>query len=229
MEPSEIRGEVNKAKSFELPLGYYAILTTGKVSTSAQLAVQAINQEHKESGFFEVELFTWSRIISLLRQYPEVKKQFYGGLQHETVARLETKIDAALHSATEAISVASTSDAIDRLIDEARDKINSHESQLAVLLLNRVEQTKGDVLTARQRKPTHPRSPLHRALRSDPRTAAMAGQAALNLRIVLTRVPVRRASWKLQKRSAQSTSATDVRKDLAGFCRCSDLCPCLCP
>lgn len=152
-EPGTIRdpGEVNKAKSFELPLGYYAILTTAKASTAAQLAIQSINQEHKESGLFEVELFTWNRITSLLRQYPEVEKQFYGGLQHETVARLESKIDAAVHSATEAISVASTTDAIDRLIDEARDKINAHESQLAVLLLNRIRQTRGDVLTARQR------------------------------------------------------------------------------
>jgi tetratricopeptide (TPR) repeat protein len=150
LAPSEIQEEVNKAKLFQLPIGYYAILTTGKVSTSAQLAVRAINQQHKIDGLFEVELFAWNRITNLLRQYPEVEKQFYGGLQHETATRLEKKIDA-LHSATEAISVSSTSNEIDRLIDEARDKINARESQVALLLLNRVEQSKGDVLTARQR------------------------------------------------------------------------------
>jgi hypothetical protein len=101
-------------------------------------------------GLFEVELFTWNRITKLLRQYPEVEKRFYGGLPPETAARLEAKMDA-IHSAAEAISISSTSDEIDRQIDEARDKINARELQLAVLLLNRVEQTKGDVLTARQR------------------------------------------------------------------------------
>jgi tetratricopeptide (TPR) repeat protein len=150
LAPSEIQEEVNKAKSFQLPIGYYAILTTAKVSTSAQVTVREINQQHKAEGLFEVELFTWNRITDLLRQYPEVEKQFYGGLHHETATRLETKIEA-IHRATEAISMSSTSDAVDRLIDEARDRINAHESQLAVLLLNRIEQTKGDVLTARQR------------------------------------------------------------------------------
>ncbi len=87
LDAAEISAEVNKAKYFRPPLGYYAILTTAKVSTNSQLAVQAINHQHKNDGLFEVELFTWKRVTDLIRQYPEVEQQFYGGLQFEAAVR----------------------------------------------------------------------------------------------------------------------------------------------
>jgi len=68
----------------------------------------------------------------------------------------------------EASLAASSTDVIDILIDEARDKVNARESQLAILLLNRLRQTKGDVLAPRQ---------LFRALTN-------LGAANLNLRNV---------------------------------------------
>jgi hypothetical protein len=86
LEPAEIRDEVKKAKTFPSKLDHYAILTTGKISGAAQLAIQAINQEHKAVGLFTVELFTWEKITELIRQYPEVEQQFYGGLRSEEVA-----------------------------------------------------------------------------------------------------------------------------------------------
>ena len=61
LDPSEIRDEVNKAKTFPSKLDHYAILTTGKISGAAQLAIQAINQEHRAAGLFTVELFTWGK------------------------------------------------------------------------------------------------------------------------------------------------------------------------
>lgn len=41
LEPGEISEEVNKAKTFPYKLDHYAILTTGKTSGAAQLAIQA--------------------------------------------------------------------------------------------------------------------------------------------------------------------------------------------
>ncbi len=52
--PSEIKEEVEKARAFAPALGKYAILTTGKVSTQAQLTIREINQSHKADGLFEV-------------------------------------------------------------------------------------------------------------------------------------------------------------------------------
>jgi hypothetical protein len=42
-EPSEIEAEVEKAKTFELRIGKYAILTTGKVSSQSQRKILEIN------------------------------------------------------------------------------------------------------------------------------------------------------------------------------------------
>jgi hypothetical protein len=44
---TKIRAEVEKAKKFPSKLDHYAILTTGKISGQAQLAIQAINQENR--------------------------------------------------------------------------------------------------------------------------------------------------------------------------------------
>jgi hypothetical protein len=68
LAPQEIGDEVDKAKGFELPIGKYAILTTGKVSTQAQLKVREINHAHIRDALFEVELFTWETICELLQR-----------------------------------------------------------------------------------------------------------------------------------------------------------------
>lgn len=94
LEPAEIRAEVEKAKGFPAKLDHYAIMTTGKVSGTAQLTIQQVNQEHRAAGSFTVELFTWDKITKLLRQYPEIEQQFYGGLRSEEVAQVKVKLDA---------------------------------------------------------------------------------------------------------------------------------------
>jgi len=146
LEPGEIRAEVEKAKTFPSKLDHYAILTTGKVSGEAQLTIKATNQEHRKVGLFKVELWTWDKITKLIRQYPEVEQQFYGGLRSEEVAVVNAKLDY-LATLTESVSSASATSEIDALIDEARTRITPSEAQIAVMLLNRVQRTKGGELT----------------------------------------------------------------------------------
>jgi tetratricopeptide (TPR) repeat protein len=146
LDEGEIRGEVAKAKTFPSSLDHYALLTTGKISGAAQLAIQAINLEHRAAGLFTVELFAWERITELIRQYPEVEQQFYGGLRSEEVATVNAKLDYIVSlSESEASSSASTE--IDALIDEARARITLSDAQIAVLLLNRIQRTKGGELS----------------------------------------------------------------------------------
>jgi tetratricopeptide (TPR) repeat protein len=146
LEPAEIREEVGKAKTFPSRLNHYAILTTGKISGAAQLAVQSINQEHRAEGLFTVELFTWEKITELIRQYPEIEQQFYGGLRVEEVATVSSKLDY-IAKLTESVTSASVSTEIDALIDEARARITPREAQIAILLLNRIQRTKGGDLS----------------------------------------------------------------------------------
>ena len=91
LEPAEILNEVNKAKNFPSKLDHYAILTSAKVSTAAQLEVQAINQQHRAAGLFTVEVFHWNRLTDLIRQYPEIEQQFFGGMRAEEVAEVKSK------------------------------------------------------------------------------------------------------------------------------------------
>jgi len=142
LEPAEIREEIDKAKTFPSKLEHYAILTTGKISGAAQLTVQAINQEHRGAGLFTIELFAWDKITELIRQYSEIEQQFYGGLQPQTVALVTSKLDCVVSLAEAAVS-AGTRTEIDSLIDEARAYITSNQSQIAVLLLNQIQRTRG--------------------------------------------------------------------------------------
>jgi hypothetical protein len=146
LEPAEIRTEVDKAKLFPSKLDHYAILTSAKVSTAAQLAVQAINQEHRAAGLFTVEVFHWNRITDLIRQYPEVEQQIFGGMRAEEVAEVKSTLDHIV-SLTESVAAQSETSQIDAMIDDARTRINLKEAQVAILLLNRVKQTKGGELS----------------------------------------------------------------------------------
>jgi tetratricopeptide (TPR) repeat protein len=146
LSPTEIREEVEKAKKFPSKLDHYAILTTGKISGAAQLEIQKINQENRASHLFTVELFTWEKITELIRQYPEVEQQFYGGLRSEEVATVNAKLDY-IATLTESVSSVSATSEIDTLIDEARTRITPGEAQIAVMLLNRVQRTKGGELS----------------------------------------------------------------------------------
>lgn len=146
LEPAEIRKEVEKAESFPAKLDHYAIMTTGKVSGTAQLTIQQINQEHCAAGSFTVELFTWDKITKLLRQYPEIEQLFYGGLRSEEVAEVKVKLDA-IQSVIAPAAAALVKSEVDALIDEARERIKPGEAQIAIVLLHRVQRLKGGELS----------------------------------------------------------------------------------
>jgi tetratricopeptide (TPR) repeat protein len=146
LDPGEITEEVEKAKTFPSKLDHYAILTTGKISGGAQLVVQAINLKHRAAGLFTVELFTWDKISELIRQYPEIEQEFYGGLRAEEVATVRSQLDHLLVKITESASSSATTE-IDVLIDEARTNITPSNALIALSLLNRIQRSKGGVLS----------------------------------------------------------------------------------
>lgn len=149
IEPSEIRSEVEKAKSFTPALGHYAILTTAKKSRAADDEILRLNQEHRKAGLFSVELFTWDKIQDLLAQHPGVHDRFYGDIPAPVAAEIRSKIDA-VYALLDESSRSSTSVGFDAEIDEARDLID-RDPQMARLLLERLHRHKWDKLTDRQR------------------------------------------------------------------------------
>jgi tetratricopeptide (TPR) repeat protein len=150
LPPSEIQAEVEEAEKFVPPLGKYAILTTGKISTQSQRKIREINQAHKASGLFEVELITWETICELLEKYSEVQEIFYNDFTPRRVQKFNQQL-VAIDTRIGSLSSRFDGDEIDTQINEARDCITKHECQLATLLLNHVLRDKGERLSQRQR------------------------------------------------------------------------------
>lgn len=150
LPPSEIQVEVDKAKQFKPALGRYAILTTGKVSTQAQRKIREVNQLHKELGLFEVEVLTWETLCLLLREYHEVREDFYGEIALSRAAKIEKGI-LAIREGMDSLTSKAEGDEIDLEINDAREWIKSREFQVATLLLNKIWLEKRDRLSGRQK------------------------------------------------------------------------------
>jgi tetratricopeptide (TPR) repeat protein len=150
LSPTEIQDEVDKAKQFTPPLGRYGILTTAKVSGPAQRKLREINQLHRRTGLFEVQLLTWDRLCALLQQYDEVQDRFYGGVGLGQAKRVEAQL-LTIKDGVQSLTSKIEGDGLESEINEARDCIGRGEFQFAIFLLNRIQRTHGDRLTARQK------------------------------------------------------------------------------
>jgi tetratricopeptide (TPR) repeat protein len=150
LPPGDIQKEVEEAEKFVPHLDKYAILTTAKVSTLAQRKIREINQRHKAERLFEVELFTWERLCTLLQQYSEVQEYFYGGISAREAKRIETQI-VAINEGVQSLTSRNTGDEIDSEINEARDLVTKRGFQVATLQLNQIQRRRGDKLSARQK------------------------------------------------------------------------------
>lgn len=146
LTPGEIKEEVEKAKLFPSRIDHYVILTTAKASGKAHLTVQSLNQECRAAGLFTVQLLTWDQITEIIRQYPDIEGQFYGGFRSEEVAVVNNKLDQIV-DITQTMSATFKATGIDAEIDIARDQINSRNAQIALSQLNRIQKTKGADLT----------------------------------------------------------------------------------
>jgi tetratricopeptide (TPR) repeat protein len=154
LPPSAIEEEVEEAKLFTPPLGKYGILTTAKISTQAQRKIREINQSHRDAGIFEIELLTWEKICELLQRYSEVQEHFYGEIPLRLASKLASKIEsglATISSGVDSLTAKVEGTDIDAQINDARDYVTRREFQIATLLLNRIQQSKGHLLDSYQK------------------------------------------------------------------------------
>lgn len=105
LSPREIQEEVDKAKTLGVQLAKYAILTTGLISTDSQLRVLQINQAHRASGLFEVEVLTWEIVCDLLREYPDLVTWLYGDVSQQlsTAVRDSLTVIISVHNESHAL------------------------------------------------------------------------------------------------------------------------------
>jgi tetratricopeptide (TPR) repeat protein len=77
----ELRGEVDKAKSFVPALsGEFVLAFTGKRDAKIQAVARTITQAHAALGLFEVVVCSWDDIQERLGEHPEVVAKHYPGL-----------------------------------------------------------------------------------------------------------------------------------------------------
>jgi tetratricopeptide (TPR) repeat protein len=137
--PKTISEEVAEARKFTPSLGKYGILTTAKVSTPAQTRILEINQNHRELGLFEVELLTWDKLCGLLQTYDAVREVFYGSIAITATSRFGRTLPLPPQESSHEMVVGCES-SVTADIDAARDAIRRHEFQIALLLLNRIQE-----------------------------------------------------------------------------------------
>jgi hypothetical protein len=92
LTPGAIKEEVEKAKTFPSRIDHYVILTTGKASGHNSRYSRSI-KECRAAGLFTVQLLNWVQITEMIRQYPDIEAQFYGGFRSEEVAVVNNKLD----------------------------------------------------------------------------------------------------------------------------------------
>ena len=149
--PAEVKGEIEKAKEFDPPLGRYVIMTTGKVRREVHNLLIAINREHREKKLFIVEVFDWDRIEDLLDEYPGVRDWYEGS---PSAAAFGSKFDQLFEEVKQLSAPDRGDDNQDRFhaeIDEARDYLEKHDYQMAKLFLQRIKVRNWDKLNARHK------------------------------------------------------------------------------
>lgn len=150
VELTDVDSAVTAAQGFSPTIGKFGLLTPGDFSSDAQRRVRELNELHRAAGVLEVELFNGKKISELMQLYPEISRQF--SAEQLTIGPAVVMPDPVrLPAKPEPVAPAPAESEIDGLIDEARDAVNNNSYQIALLLLNRIEQQKGSVLTDYQK------------------------------------------------------------------------------
>jgi tetratricopeptide (TPR) repeat protein len=156
----EVANEVAQARGFDIggtKLGHYTILTTSENDTDLQAAVIAINLEHRRKELFQVELLTWEAIEHVLRGNPGLWDQITGRTLRALVTPLTDSIAVVrsdvsiIRSEIERQQSQTPADDIDDQLTTIRLRLESHDYEVASLLLMTLRANKWSELKGSQR------------------------------------------------------------------------------
>jgi hypothetical protein len=81
VEVSELREEVEKARTFKPALSHYYLVTTGVTDVKVQQEARLISERHEKAGLFGVSVYSWDQLLALLQDYRKVARKHYRALQ----------------------------------------------------------------------------------------------------------------------------------------------------
>ena len=96
----EVRTEVEKAKGFKPPLATWILATTAPKDARIEEIARQITVEHQANGLFEVRVFGWEDLLSLMTQ--SVIERHYAHLVREVPVNLAGDLTDAIRAAREA-------------------------------------------------------------------------------------------------------------------------------
>ncbi len=124
---SELREEVQKATSFDPPLGVFILATTAPNDEAIQKLARDITKEHMQKGLFEVRVEGWTNLRQRITDHPEIVAKYFADFAPvEVVGRVEASIAATREEGAETRelvqqSQAAIGDALQtRIIDAAK-------------------------------------------------------------------------------------------------------------
>jgi tetratricopeptide (TPR) repeat protein len=161
---TELRTEVQKAKSFEPPLGEWILATTAQSDVGIQHIAREISDAHQAQGLFSVTVLGWDEIVSRLTAYPQVAQAhgLPGAVQtveltphasrellnpvmelgadlQDQLRQIKTHMQGLLEAKS-----APLDSLLDQRIDEYRTLISEHQPRAALKLLESFREKQWD-------------------------------------------------------------------------------------
>ena len=90
----EVREECQKAKKFQPKLKKLIFATTAPRDSKIQELARLITGEHKKRRLFEVQVYSWQDVLSLLQNHQEIAKSYYPDFFGPSESKLLTTLKA---------------------------------------------------------------------------------------------------------------------------------------
>ena len=167
---SELREEIDKAKTFRPPLKSWVFATTAPKDSKIEMEARLISEEHTKQGLFSVKVMGWEDLQSLIANYPSVMEKHFPDqaptarrtlavleeLQtakpaiNDSIRVLHDKVDALLARDTEKQAPIDAFDvALQARIDEARNLLRAGNALVAQNALAQIKKDYWDEASTR--------------------------------------------------------------------------------
>jgi cellulose synthase operon protein C len=125
----ELRGEVEKAKSFRPKLDVFTIVTTAPNDQAIQATARTITEEHAREGLFEVRVHGWDTLRQRITDYPDLlSKHFADFAPFPLLESIKDQHEETRSVLIQEIRSAQSQLAEDTSIDETNIKITTVSS-----------------------------------------------------------------------------------------------------
>ncbi|HVF61438.1 MAG TPA: hypothetical protein VNJ70_16640 [Thermoanaerobaculia bacterium] len=145
---SEVDSDILQARSLQPELSRFIIATTADRDPELQKRAAQVTAEHAKLGLFSVTVYAWQDIEEVLRLNPALASEFYQQLPSPASAIKEFSAIVAAEVASVATVNIPGSHAE---IDQAVERLKQGSPEVAIVLLEKIQRERWDVLKPREK------------------------------------------------------------------------------